>query len=130
MGVKQYLLQIQTCLETLELCLEGALSEIEAASEIKKRSFRPKGAIDELNDEILLGFLSTVTQELQRDWLVLYQDAKWIKEELKKAKIWHVSKARPPKNIGLFCSNWLSKAQKPKKPSEVASAVSYYSPKY
>lgn len=129
--IKEFLNQISSAIEMLQISVEGLYAQLEQASEPKvKKPKRAKGPILEFQDEQLNGFLSTVSHEIQKDWIVLYRNIPWIKEEMKKANIWLKAKGGRKRNTSLFISNWLSKAEAPKQTNRVVPDVSFYEPKY
>lgn len=130
--VKSYLLQMQVAIEALQISLESALAEIDEKSPQKK--VKPvKGMHPELQDPKLEPLLKKCTLELQKDWLLLYnQDSAWIKAEIMKAQHWSLAKNKTHKSVGLFLANWLRRAWEMKHPEtkEAVGNVTFYNPEY
>jgi hypothetical protein len=57
-----------------------------------------------------------ITEGVQTSWLDAYGDSAWIKSEIKKAIAWEESDpSRRKKNFAKFITNWLGRAERPKK---------------
>src|SRR5690606_18337193 len=75
----------------------------------EKESFAPIAEFKEFDE-----LLKTVSVACQRKWVEVYKDTEWIRSEFDKAEAWLLAKKEKKKNIGLFLTNWLARAEKPK----------------
>lgn len=75
-----------------------------------------KGAIPELQE--FEEQLASVSQELQRRWLMTYQPLEAIQFELRKAINWKLGKGGVTKKWGQFLNNWLSSDYSTVKPAQ------------
>jgi len=66
---------------------------------------------EELRDELLDPYLAKVRVAAQRAWLSGFQDAEWVKSELKKAVMWMSAnpKRAPRSDFAKFFNNWLNR---------------------